>query len=139
MIDNDRFGDELSLDDVLTDEQKAEDKFLRSVPGENFGPELTLDEVLEILFVTSLPPRPGFWELHEREVEQAIHDYETQLDIDDYHFRIEYMVRITSIRKFDFGSPMMYRKFSPNGKVKNDPQSSDSGSSTTGSPSYSDI
>jgi len=136
---NDRFGEELSLDEILTDEEKAEDKFLRSRPGENFGPELTLREALDILFETNLPPRATFWEKHEREVEQAILAHATQLDIDDYHFKIEYMVRISSVRRFDTGTPMMYRSFSPNGKVTNDSEGRNSSTSSTGSGSNTDV
>lgn len=139
MVVNDRFGDELSLEEILTDQEKAEDKFLRSARFENFGPEMTLDEVLEILFVTSLPPRAGFWEKHEREVDEALHNFADHIEIEHYHFRIEYTARIVSVRKFDFGAPMMYRKFMPNGKVTNDPEGSDSDSSSTGSSSDSDV
>lgn len=136
---NENFGEELTLDEILTDEEKAEDKFLASKPGENFGPELTLREALDILFQTNLPPRATFWEKHDREVEEAIHQYALEMQIDDYHFKIEYFARITSVRRFDTSSPMIYRQFSPNGKGTHDSKGSDTDSSTTGSPGDSDV
>lgn len=136
---NERFGEELTLEEVLSDDEKAEDKFLRSRPGENFGPELTLKEALDILFQTTLPPRARFWEMHEGEVREAISHSALALEIDDYRFKIEYFVRITSIKKFDFSTPMTYMQFSPNGKEPHDSESSNTDSSSTGSPSDSDV
>jgi hypothetical protein len=118
---NERFGEELTLAEILSDEEKAEDNFLRSKPGENFGPELTYAQALDILFQTTLPPRARFWEMHEQEVREAISHNALEIKIDDYQFKIEYFARITSVKKFEFSNPMTYMQFSPssNGKGSN--------------------
>lgn len=136
---NERFGDELSLDEILSDEEKAVDAFIRSAPGSNFGPELTLSEVIAILQQTNLPPRATFWEKNNQVVQEAIHSHQVNITIDDYTFKIEYFAKITSTQKFDFSTPMSYIQFYPNGKGQNDSQSSCGDSSTTGSDSNSDV
>jgi len=139
---NSNFGEELSLDEILSDEEKAEDKFLRSAPGENFGPELTLEQVIEILQVTMPRLPPGFWDINNKQLEEALLHFNKEMQIGDYTFKIEYFARITSKRRFDFATPMMYTQFYPslNGKgPEHDPQSSSRDSGTTGGDSNSDV
>ncbi|HEY1248819.1 MAG TPA: hypothetical protein VGE97_07530 [Nitrososphaera sp.] len=124
-MDN-RFGEELTLDEILTDQEKAEDKFLHSRSGDNFGPELTLAEVLEILHQTALPPRAGFFDKYKLKVQEAIQDHSEVLEIEDYKFKLKYYVDIVPDQKFQFGQPSAYRiPFSPNGKVLDDSESVD--------------
>lgn len=139
---NDRFGEELSLEEILSDEEKAEDKWRSSKPGENFGPELTLDEITELLQATMPRLAPGFWDINDKQVQEALHNFEINLEIGDYLFKIEYFARITSKRKFEFKTPMMYTQFYPsrNGKgPEHDPEGSDRNPGSTGSPSDSDV
>lgn len=121
---NERFGEELSLEEILSDEEKAHDRFVRSAPGANFGPELTLAECLDILHKTALPPRAGFWQINANVIDEALINHIDHLEIGDYKFKIEYFARITSIKKFDFTTPFAYLRV-PNGKGPHDTESRD--------------
>ena len=139
-----RFGEELSLDEVLslrTNQEKEHDRFVNSAPGSNFGPELTLDQVIEILHYTALPARATFWEKNDPVVRNAIKNHDTHVEIGDFEFKIEYFARIKSVRKYEFSAPLLYTQFYPNGKgtEHDDSQSGNSDSSTTGSSGNTDV
>ena len=61
------------------------------------------------------------------------------MEIGEYEFKIEYLARIKSVKKFDTGTPMRYIQFYPNGKGQYDSEGGNRNPGTTGSPSDSDV